>query len=337
VTPPPVRWGILGTGGIAASFARAVTTTSNAEVVAIGSRSQHTADAFAAAHAIPHAHASYADVLADDDVDALYIATPHPDHADWAIAAAQAGKHLLVEKPLTVHAADTDRVLDAVAASGVLLVEGYHYRFHPQTARLVSLLQEGAIGDVRMIEASFGFHAPFDPAGRLFAPELGGGGILDVGCYAVSLSVLLARACGAPVEAPALTGTAHVGSTGVDEWAAATIAFGDDLLAQVSCAVSVQLETVLRVFGADGSIHVRRPFGPDRWVGITVARRGHDVETIERDLPLGQFAIQIEHVSDLVAAGPVTTESPLMPWADSRTTMHLLDAWRSAAGVTHPA
>src|ERR671932_275000 len=151
----PLAWGILGTGAIARRLAGGVR-----------------------------------EALADEQVEVVYVATPHPFHAEWAIKAAEAGKHVLCEKPLGLNHAEAMAIVEAAREHGVFLMEGFMYRCHPQTARLVELLRERAIGDVRLIEASFAYDAPFNPEGRTYSSALGGGGILDVGCYCVSLARL---------------------------------------------------------------------------------------------------------------------------------------------------
>jgi len=177
----PLRWGILGTGTIAHTFAQALQETATGRLVAVGSRGREAAERFAAELGAVRPHGGYAGLLADAEVEAVYIATPHPAHAEWAIAAARAGKHVLCEKPLTLNRADSERVVAAARAAGVTLMEAYMYRCHPQTERLAALVRDGAVGRLGLIEASFGFHCDFIPGHRLFANALGGGGILDVG------------------------------------------------------------------------------------------------------------------------------------------------------------
>src|SRR5438067_9940242 len=157
-----LAWGILGTGTIAKTFARGVQKSKTGTLAAVGSRSQESADAFGDALSVPagHRHAGYDALLADPSVQAIYIATPHPWHAHWAIRAAAAKKHLLVEKPIALNAADAMAIVEAAIANDVFLMEAFMYRCHPQTHKLVELIRDGAIGEVRMIQAAFGFHWP---------------------------------------------------------------------------------------------------------------------------------------------------------------------------------
>jgi predicted dehydrogenase len=188
------------------------------------------------------------------------------------------------------------------------------------------------IGDVRMMRSTFGFAAPFDAASRLFAPELGGGGILDVGCYTVSMAVLVARAIGAATADATVSGAAHIGTTGVDEWAAATIKFGDRFVAEVECAVSLHLGWGVKVFGSTGTITVGSPWGPDRGPGIVISRPGQADDVRRADATRPVFPLLVEtvarHIDD--------RESPTMPWADTMATMRILDRWLAAVGVVYP-
>ncbi len=184
-----VKWGILGAGGIARAFVAGVESVDTAEVVAVGSRSADKAEQFIAENGIKNAtgHGSYESLLADPKVDAVYIATPHPMHAAWSIRAAEAGKHVLCEKPAAMNEPETMAVLEAVRSAGVFYMEAFKDRCHPQLAEILKIIASGAIGEVRVIEATFGFSfgGPIKPESRVFDPQLGGGGILDVGCYGV--------------------------------------------------------------------------------------------------------------------------------------------------------
>src|SRR5438876_6893336 len=215
-----LNWGILATGAIAEKFAKGVIGSSTGKLVAVGSRTKEKADAFAAKFQIPRAHGSYEELLADNEVHAIYIATPHPSHALWAIRAAEAKKHVLVEKPIGMNHAEAMAIVEAAIANDVFLMEGFMYRCHPQIARVMELIKNGAIGDVRVIHASFSFHwpKPWNDQSRITNNALGGGGILDVGCYPVSIARLIAGAATGkdfadPVEVKAV---GHLGKSGVD-------------------------------------------------------------------------------------------------------------------------
>src|SRR5437667_3295822 len=235
-----LAWGILGTGAIAKTFAKGVIGSTSGVLAAVGSRTSESAESFGKQFAIParHRHGSYDELLADASVQAVYIATPHPLHAQWAIAAASAKKHVLVEKPIALNAAEAMAIVEAAIANDVFLMEAFMYRCHPQTHELIKLIQSGAIGQVRVIQASFSFHwpRPFNADSRLTSNALGGGGILDVGCYPVSFARLIAGvARDKPFENPIeVKAAGHLGEAGTDEWSAAVMKFRGDVIAQVS-------------------------------------------------------------------------------------------------------
>lgn len=335
----PLRWGILGTGTIAHTFAQALSAIEAARLVAVGSRSGEAAERFAAGCGRIRAHPSYAGLIADPEVEAVYVATPHPLHPELAIAAARAGKHVLCEKPLALNRADGERMVAAARAAGVTLMEGYMYRCHPQTAKLVELVRDGAIGRLGIVEASFGFRCEYAPGHRLFSNALGGGGILDVGGYPVSMARLLAgAAAGLPYADPvSVTGAARLHpEEGTDLHAAATMSFEGGVAAQVACGVGLELENAVCAYGTDGRIHV-----PDPWFAadacgrarLVLQRRGREPETITVVADRGLYVYEAEAFAAAVRAG--VPEVPAVGWGDSLGNMAALDAWRAASGVAY--
>jgi predicted dehydrogenase len=280
-------------------------------------------------------HASYQALLDDPAVQAVYISTPHPMHAVWATKAAQAGKHVLCEKPLTLNHADAVTVIDAARRHDIFLMEAFMYRCHPQTAKLVELIREKAIGEVRMIQASFGFHREFNPNQRLFSNELGGGGILDVGCYPVSMSRLIAGvAIGKPFADPvAFTGCGHLATTGVDLWAIASAKFPGNIVATLSTSTQVQEDNTLRVYGSEGSLIVRTPWQPgiDGGANTIVLESKGSPQEIAIQAPQPIYAIE----ADNVAAHIEQRQSPAMSWDDTLGNMQTLDRWRAVVGVVY--
>jgi predicted dehydrogenase/aryl-alcohol dehydrogenase-like predicted oxidoreductase len=337
-----VRWGILGPGAIAQDFWRGVSGSKNAEVVAIGTRNPlktGLAEKFPGARI----HSGYQALLDDQEVEAVYIATPHPGHAEWAIKAAEAGKHVLVEKPIALTAFEADAVFHAHRKAGTFAGEAFMYRLHPQTTKLGELLASGIIGEVRMIQSSFGFQMPqFMPEHRLFANDLAGGGILDVGGYPVSMSRFIAGVvAGKPFLDPIkVAGTAHLGQAGTDEWSAAVLMFENGILAQVSCAVFVQLDNVLRIHGATGRLEV-----PDFWFAggtrdqglgkIDVIRSKGKPETISVNEGAHVYSFEAEAASEAIRAGRQEFSPPGMTWADSLGNARVLDQWRAGAGLEY--
>ena len=330
--PPPLRWGLLATGGIAHTFARGVQASQTGAVVAVGSRTAASARHFAAEHGIPEtrAYGSYEALLADPEVDAVYISTPHPMHAEWTIKAARAGKHILCEKPLAMNHAEARAMVDAARQSGVLLMEAFMYRCHPQTARVVELIRSGALGEVKLVQASFGFRGEYNPQSRLWAKELGGGAILDVGCYTVSMARLVAGAASGKAFADPVRVAGSViidPVSGIDVCAAATLEFPDGVIGQVSCSFNVTLENVVRIHGTQASLLIPVPWviHPDGGVSeIILHRTGHDPEVIRSTAgPL--YAVEADAFATAVRSGQL--DAPPMPTDDSLGNAAALDKW----------
>ena len=337
-----LNWGIIGTGAIARAFAHGLTQSETGRAIAVGSREQRTADAFGDKYGIPHRHAGYEALIADEDVQVVYIATPHPFHAEWAVKAAEAGKHVLCEKPMGINHAQAMAMVEAARENGIFLMEGYMYRCHPQTSELVRLLKEGVIGEVRMIRASFGFGGgrTIDPESRIFSSRLGGGGILDVGGYPVSMSRLIAGVAeGKPFSDPvSVAGAGRIGKTGVDEWTAAVLHFPSGIVSQVTAAVRVSPDNSLQIYGSDGHITMRNPWvlnrqDPDQ-AKISITARG---ETRPVNLPADKtsFAYEADHVAAAIAAGKPEAEWPAMTWSDTLGNLAAMDRWRQAIGLTY--
>ncbi|TSE13965.1 oxidoreductase [Mesorhizobium intechi] len=338
----PIRWGILGPGSIAQAFAGGVAASRTGRLVAIGARNPDKpglAENFPGAR-IVH---GYEALLAAPDIDAVYIAIPHPGHAQWAIRAAEAGKHVLCEKPLALTAFEADAMFHAARKAGTFLGEAFMYRLHPQTLKLVELIKSGVIGEVRMIKSSFGFAMPgFMPQHRLYANDAAGGGILDVGGYTVSMARLIAGAAsGQPFAEPdKVVGTAHLGQSGVDEWASALLHFPGGIVAELSCSISLNQDNVLRILGTKGRIEV-----PDFWfaggnrdVGlgrIDVIGADGSRETISVDEKRHVYSFEVDGAGEAILAGRQEFAWPGMDWADSLGTLRVLDRWRAAVGLEY--
>ncbi len=219
-----LNWGVIGAGGIAKVFCNGMRFSKTGQIAAVASRSEERADRLATAFSIPKQYNDYESLLADDEIDAVYICNIHPVHAEWVIKAAKAGKHILVEKPIGMNHLEAAAMIKAARENDVFLMEAFMYRCHPQTLKLAALVRDGTIGQVKMIRAVFSYNAGYDPTSRAYANELGGGGILDVGCYPASMTRLIAGAAsGEPFLDPVhVKGCAKIGPTGVDHYAAAT-------------------------------------------------------------------------------------------------------------------
>ena len=330
-----LRWGLLAAGNIAKAFAHGLTQTDAGVGTAVASRSLDRAKVFAEEFDIPHAYGRYEDMLADPEIDAVYVATPHPMHAEWAIKAADAGKHVLCEKPMTMGWADTMTVIEAARRNDVFFMEAYMYRCTPQTAKLVELIGAGSVGEVRTIDATFAFNCGWNPEGRLLNAELGGGGILDVGGYAMSMSRLIAGvALGKEVAEPVqVFGAGHVGATGVDEWAAGTLLFANDIVARIATGVQCSQDNKVIIHGSEGRIKLPDPwFCNGREPGeSTIVVNGEEI-TVAADRSIYAYE------ADMVAANIEGRQgaNPAMTWADSIGQAKAIDAWLDAVGVQYP-
>lgn len=321
----PIRWGIGSTGGIANAFAHGLSLVADAEVVAVASRSQEAADRFADAHAIPHRHGSYEAMASDDDVDVVYIGTPHSRHCDDTLLYLAAGKHVLCEKPFAINRAQVTAMVDAAQARGLFLMEAIWSRFLPAYVELRRLLAEGSIGELRIVEGSFGFVAPFVPAHRLFARELGGGALLDVGLYPVQLVHML---LGPP---DAVAAVATLGETGVDEQVAVLMRYDDGPLGVALAAIRTDLATTARVAGTTGVIGLPSRLHCPAYLDV---QRGTEVERIATPMEGNGLHYQAEEVHRCLRAG--LTESAVMPLADSCAIASTLDRARAQIGLRYP-
>jgi predicted dehydrogenase/aryl-alcohol dehydrogenase-like predicted oxidoreductase len=334
-----LSWGILGTGRIAGIFARGVKQSQTGTLVAVGSRSQTAADTFGETWHIPHRYSRYEDVLADQHVQAVYLAIPHPFHAEWAIKAAEAGKHVLCEKPIALNHAEAMAVVESAQRHDVFLMEAYMYRCHPQTTKLLELIRSGVIGQVRVIQATFSFQTDAHPDSRLLNNALGGGGILDVGGYCTSIARLIAGAAtGQAVAEPLqLTAVGHVGEvTRVDEYAIASLLFPNDIVAQLFTGVQVNGENVVRIFGTEGSILLPSPWLPRAGNDLSILVKKEQEPALQRiavDNARDQYALE----ADTVAAYIDERQAPAMTWNDTLGNMKTLDRWRAALGVVYDA
>lgn len=338
----PLGWGILGTGSIARAFAHGVQTSLHGCLKAVASRDGERAGEFASRYSIPRWHGSYEALLADPAVEAVYVAVPHPWHAEWSIKAAEAGKHILCEKPLGLNRWQAATIFEAGRRNNVLVMEAFMYRCHPQIAQVRRWLAEKAIGEVRMIQAEFAFGGgtgPVDDQSRLYNNALGGGGILDVGCYPVSLARLVAgealgRRFADPLEVKAV---GHLGATGVDEYAAALLRFEGGIVAQVATGVRLTLRNEAWIFGSDGWIHIPHPWVPLGREGVGQIplhlHRHGQTETVECGSEVTLYGLE----ADAVAEALPNRQVPAMSWDDSLGNMATLDKWRGEIGLVYEA
>ncbi|MBB3083364.1 Gfo/Idh/MocA family protein [Geodermatophilus sabuli] len=320
-----IRWGIVGPGRIAESVMGDFAHVPGARPVAVASRSAERAAAFAQRHGLARAHGSYADILADPDVDVLYVATPHPQHHAVALAALDAGRALLVEKAFTATTPGATEVIDRARERGVFVMEAMWTRFQPAVVRLRELVADGAIGEVRSVQADLGVARDYDPLDRLFALELGGGALLDLGVYVVSFAQML---LGAP-------DTVHVAGslfpTGADAEASILLGYDDGRSATLTTSLRYPTPGQARVFGTTGWIDVLPRFHHPQT--IVLHRAGTAPETITRPQTGTGYAHELVEVTECLRAG--RTESAVMPLADTLAVQAVLGQAADQLGIRH--
>ncbi len=323
-----LRWGVLSTARIADAQVRAIKMSSNSELMAIASRDLGTAQAWAKQREVPFAFGSYEEMLASDVIDAVYIPLPNALHKEWSIKAMEQGKHVLCEKPLASNASDVGKIMAAAEANGVKAMEAFMYRFHPLMGRLWQLLSSGAIGKIKVIRATFGF-ALTRPDDIRWSADLAGGALMDVGCYCVNVSLMVA---GVPPQA--VTASAVWAPSGVEETVVGTLEFPGDVLATVDCSfrTGVTQQQWLTVSGTEGLITVAQPFrkgaGPAE-IKLDKADGGDNpghIEIIEVPETYQNY-LMIEHFADAVL-----NDHPLAYTLEgSLHNMQVIDALKEAA------
>jgi predicted dehydrogenase len=321
----PFRWGIAATGGIANTFARALAQLDDAVCVAVASRSARRARQFGRRHSIPHRHGSHASMAADDDVDIVYIGTPHSRHAPDTLRYLEAGKHVLCEKPFALNEHEARQMVDAARSRGLFLMEAMWSRFVPSYQLLRQLLVDRVIGEPMLVEADFGVRIPVDPQNRLFDRALGGGALLDLGIYPIQLASLV---LGTP---DGISAEGHIGATGVDEQVAAVLHHRSGALAVVKAATRIGMSCTARIAGTHGWIDVPAfVHSPDHLVVNTAA----GAERHERPIDGEGLRYEVIEVHDCLREG--RTESTVMPLDETCSVARTLDTIRAQLGFCYP-
>jgi xylose dehydrogenase (NAD/NADP) len=282
--PVTVRWGILSTAQINQPVIAAARASDRTDLVAVASRDQARADAYARENGIERAYGSYEALLADAEVDAIYVSLPNSLHVEWTIRALEAGKHVLCEKPLDRRPDEVERAFDAAERAGLILMEGFMWRHHPQTRTLEEIVRSGRIGEPRVVLTRFSF--PLDDSENIrMRPELDGGGLMDVGCYCISGARLIGG------EPDLVFGRQVVGPTGVDVRFVGTLHFPGDVLGQFTCGMDIPFSARLEVVGSEASAVV-----PDPWLcrdpHIEIGDERIDVDDADR------YQLELENMSD---------------------------------------
>ena len=324
-TAPPIRWGILGAGNIAGTFADSVNRHTRAQLVAVGSRNKDRCERFATAHGIPTTHIGYRDLVEDTQVDAVYIATPHSSHLEHALLAIGAGKHVLVEKSFARNAAEAEQIFAAARKAGVFVMEAMWTRFLPHVAKLHQVIDAGEIGEIINISADHGQAFDYNPKSRLYDPALAGGALLDLGVYPVSFAHDFLGVPDAVHAVGALT------DTGVDGQVSIVLSYGERVQATLSTTLWSKTPTTASISGTEGNIQVAGDF----YTPTTFTASRNDGARWQFDQPVSRgLQYEAAEVARRVAAGE--TESPRMPWQGTLDVLHTLDSVRAQAGVVYP-
>jgi len=320
-----IRWGIVGPGRIAAGVVQDFPHVPGARATAAASRSADRAQAFADKYGLDRAYGSYAEIMSDADVDALYIATPHPQHHAIAVAALNAGKAVLVEKTFTASVAGAIDIIETARRNQVFAMEAMWTRFQPAIVHARELIKDGAIGEVRQLQADLGVDRPYDPTDRLFDPAQGGGAMLDLGVYLVSFAQ---HFLGVPDRVHVAGSLAPIG---VDVEAGVLLGYDDGRAASVLMSLRGATPGAARIQGTDGWIEVPPRFHhPHR---IVLHRRGRDPETFVRPPDGTGYSHELVEVSESIRAGLI--ESAVMPLDDTLAVQRVLNEACEALGVTH--
>jgi predicted dehydrogenase len=325
MTEQKVRWGIVGPGGIAAQFAHDLPLVPGAELAAVASRSADKAAAFAERHGFARSYGSYAELAADPDVDVVYVATPHAQHLDAALLCMEGGKGVLVEKPITLDMPGAAQLVQASHANNVFLMEAMWMRLNPAIRKIAELIEAGEIGWVSSIHADFGLQGPFPPEHRLRNPKLGGGALLDLGVYPLSLAHLI---MGAPASVQAW---AHLTPEGVDENTGILLGWEPGAIAALTCSINGESRNAASITGTEGRIEIPPGFFVPR--EFTLHRAGREPERYEFPFDGNGYQFEAAEVQRCFLAGEL--ESPLMPHATTLEVMGLLDTIRDEIGVAY--
>jgi predicted dehydrogenase len=322
-----LRWGVLGTGGIASAFVEDLKGLAGAETVAVGSRSRTTAEAFAARFGVPHSFGSYEELVTDPHVEAVYVATPHPFHHACALLALQAGKPVVVEKPFTLNASQALDLVSEARARGIFLMEAMWTRFLPHMVKIDQLVRHGRLGEVRSITADLGGFAAVDPRSRLYDPRLGGGALLDIGVYLVSFAHLI---LGAPQR---ILASSNRTVAGVDSQTAVTLEYptGGQALLLMSFEADTPGRAVIN--GTQARLEIDGPFF--RPAGFRIIDRDGKVESWSEPHEGVGLRHQAKEVADCIRLG--RRESDRMPLDETLAVMTTLDRIRDRIGLSYPS
>ena len=319
-----LHWGLLSTARINRALIKPLRASKRNQLLAVASRTQSAADAYAREWNIPRAHGSYEALLADPEIDVIYNPLPNHLHAEWTIKAVEAGKHVLCEKPLTLSVHEVDEVQAAARKHGRVVTEAFMYRHHPQTLRVQELVKEGALGALKLIRGSFTYVLSRSGDVRL-DPAMGGGSIWDVGCYPISYArTIIGRE---PLE---VFGWQVTGPTGIDETFVGQMRFADDVYAQFDSSFAIPFQTFMEIVGSEATLTVPKPFKPETDEKLYL-KRGDKTETIKikgQELYIGE----VEDMADAILLG----RQPRVSLEDSRANVAVILALLDSARTGKP-
>jgi predicted dehydrogenase len=318
------KWGILGCGHIAAKFAAGLRAVPDAQLFAVAARDEVKAREFCKRHNAAKWYAGYKALAADPEIDVVYVATPHAFHKEHTILCLNSGKHVLCEKPFAINKKESEEMAAAAQTKGLFLMEAMWTRFLPVIGRVRELLAGGAIGDVRMLTADFGYRAEFSPQSRLFDPALGGGSLLDVGVYPVAFARLIFNR-----TPSAVASSATLAMTGVDESMAAILRYDKGEVAVLSSSISLVTANEAHIFGTAGSIHI-----PFFWRAVTAAVSAGGIKEIAIPFRANGYEYEAEEVMRCIGEGK--TVSDVMPLTESLAVMETMDSIRARWGLVYP-
>jgi predicted dehydrogenase len=321
-----VRWGVLGTGWIASQFAEDLPLVDGAELAAVGSRSADRAAGFAGRYGFARSHGSWAELAADPEVDAVYVAVPHAQHYDATMACLAGGKAVLCEKPMTLDLPSAAALVQEARGRGLFLMEAMWMRCNPAIRQVVEVIADGAIGDLVSVHADFGLQGPFDPGHRLRAPELGGGALLDLGVYPLHLADLI---LGTPATVQAW---ARLTPEGVDETTGMLLGYPSGAVAALTCSINGPSRNAATITGTRGRIDLPSGFWAAR--SYELFRHGHEPERV--DFPSEGHGYQFEAAEVGRCLGAGELESPLVTQETTLEVMNLMDTIRAEVGVVYP-
>lgn len=321
-----IRWGILSTGSIAHKFAKGLGDLPNTELLAVGSRSQESADAFGDEFGIERRYSSYPDLAADPDIDVVYVGTPHTLHCENTLMLLEAGKAVLCEKPFALNVEQAKEMIAAARRHKLFVMEAVWTRFLPHMTKVRELIAEGALGEVRLLQADFGFRMGVDPEHRLFDPEFGGGALLDVGIYPVLLAHEL---FGPPTE---IKSFGNLGETKVDEENAAVLQHAGGELSLLASSLQLDTSQEATITGTEGRLKLHAPW----WAPTNLTLyRGEAAESIEVPCPLNGYNYEALEVNRCLREGLL--ESEIMPLSATLDVLETLDTLRAQWGLHYPA